>query len=131
MDTQEVLLEASPVVYKQSCPICHSTQDVKHDGRNKPRKIRHLSIFGRKSYLHVPTLRLACTRCRIGFVWTYDFVGPKQRYSRAFRIQTIEQALGSTVAHSAKMQEAPASMVQHASGCPSSRKQTLGGAGVA
>ena len=112
MDTQEVHLEASPIAYKQPCPICHSEQDVKRDGRNKPRKIRHLSIFGRKSYVHVPSLRLACTRCRISFVWTYAFVGPKQRYSRAFRIQTVEQALGSTAAHSARMQEAPASTVQ-------------------
>lgn len=76
MDTQEVHLDAPPVAYKQPCPICDSEQDVKRDGRNKPRKIRHLSIFGRKSYLLVPSLRLACTRCQISFVWTYDFVGP-------------------------------------------------------
>ncbi|MNE00231.1 Transposase [compost metagenome] len=113
MDTQEVHLEASPVAYKQPCPVCDSEQDVKRDGRNKPRQIRHLSVFGKKSYVHVPSLRLACTRCRISFVWTYDFVGPKQRYSRAFRSQTVEQALGSTAAHSARMQEAPASTVQH------------------
>lgn len=112
MDAQEVHLEASPVAYKQPCPICHSEQDVKRDGRNKPRKIRHLSIFGRKSYLLVPSLRLSCTHCRLHFVWTYDFVGPKQRYSRAFRTQTVEQALGSTAAHSARMQEVPASTVQ-------------------
>lgn len=127
MDTQEVHLEASPVVYKQSCPICHSTQDVKRDGRNKPRKVRHLSIFGRKSYLHVPSLRLACTCCRISFVWTYDFVGPKQRYSRAFRVQTVEQALGSTAAHSARMQEAPASTVQrmHQDALPAESKRLV------
>ncbi|SCW81632.1 hypothetical protein SAMN04487970_10551, partial [Paenibacillus tianmuensis] len=44
MDAQEVHLEALPVATKQPCPICHSEQDVKRDGRNKPRKIRHLSI---------------------------------------------------------------------------------------
>nr|WP_240644332.1 transposase family protein [Paenibacillus paeoniae] len=112
MDTQNVHLEASPVTYQQACPICGTEQDVKRDGRNKPRKIRHLSIFGRRSYLYVPSLHLACTRCRISFVWTDDFVGPKQRYSLAFRAQTVEQALGSTTAHSASMQEAPVSTVQ-------------------
>lgn len=112
MDTKEVHLKASPVNYKQPCPICNSKQHVKRDGRNNMRKIRHLSIFGRKCYLHIPSLRLACTHCRISFVWTYDFVGPKQRYSRAFRTQTVEQALGSTAAHSARMQESPASTVQ-------------------
>jgi transposase len=112
INTQEVHLEASPVARKQSCPICHSEEAVKRDGRNKPRKIRHLSIFGKKCYVHIPSVRLCCTRCRVSFVWTYDFVGPKQRYSRAFRAQTIEQALGSTAAHSARMQEAPSSTVQ-------------------
>ena len=53
-----------------------------------------------------------CTRCEVGFVWTYEFVGSKQRYSRLFRSHTVEQALGSTAAHSARMQQAPASTVQ-------------------
>jgi transposase len=112
MNTQEVHLKASPVAYKQPCPICHTDQHVKRDGRNKPRKIRHLSIFGKKSYVHIPSLRLTCTRCRIHYVWTYSFVGPKQRYSYLFRNQTVEQALGSTAAHSARIQAAPASTVQ-------------------
>nr|WP_234399852.1 transposase family protein [Paenibacillus popilliae] len=63
-----------PVTYKQPCPVCHSEQDVKRDGSNKPRKIRHLAVFGRKSYLHVPSIRLACSRCKVGFVWSYEFV---------------------------------------------------------
>nr|WP_267885650.1 hypothetical protein [Paenibacillus durus] len=92
--------------------MCQLEQDVKRDGRNKPRKIRHLNLFSKKSYLYVPSLRLACSRCRVGFVWTYEFVGPKERYSRLFRLQTVEQALGSTAAHSARMQEAPASTVR-------------------
>ncbi|AET61210.1 transposase IS204/IS1001/IS1096/IS1165 family protein [Paenibacillus terrae HPL-003] len=112
IDTKEVHLEASPVAYKQPCPLCHSEASVKRDGRNRTRQIRHLSIFGRKSYLHVPSIRMTCTRCRISFVWIYDFVGPKQRYSQAFRAQTVEQTLGSTAVHSALMQQAPVSTVQ-------------------
>ncbi|OXM13377.1 ISL3 family transposase [Paenibacillus herberti] len=108
----EVHLRAYPTARLQPCPICHSEHFVKREGKNTPRKIRHLSLFGKKSYLHVPALRLSCSRCRIGFVWAYYFVGPKQRYSRLFRNQTVEQALGSTAAHSAKMQETPASTVQ-------------------
>jgi hypothetical protein len=46
-----------------------------------------------------------CTRCEIGFSWTYAFVGPKQRYSTPFRSRAVEQALGSTAAHSTRMQE--------------------------
>lgn len=54
----EVHLEASPVAHKQPCPICHSEQAVKRDGRNKPRKIRHVSVIGKKCFLHIPSLRL-------------------------------------------------------------------------
>lgn len=112
MDSREVHFEASPLAYLQACPVCESKQHVKRDGRNRPRRIRHLSVFGKKSYLHIPSIRLACTRCQISFVWNYDFVGPKQRYSLAFRAETVAHALGSTAAHSARMQEAPASTVQ-------------------
>jgi len=112
IDTNEIHLEATPVAYKQACLICDSDEFVTRDGRNNPRKIRHLAIFEKKSYLHVPSIRLVCSHCRIGFVWIYDFVGPKQRYSRLFRSQAVEQALGSTAAHSAKILGAPASTVQ-------------------
>ncbi|WP_232238766.1 transposase family protein [Paenibacillus forsythiae] len=83
MDAHQVHLEASPVTDKQPCPVCHSEQYVKRDGRNKLRKIRHLAVFGRKSYLHVPSLRLACSRCSVGFVWSYEFVGPNSLYGIA------------------------------------------------
>lgn len=53
-----------------------------------------------------------CTCCEARFVWAYEFVGPKQRYSRLFGSHTVEQSLGSTAAHSARMQQAPASTVQ-------------------
>jgi hypothetical protein len=42
----EVHLEASPVAFKQACPLCHSEEAVKRNGRNTPRKIGHVSIFG-------------------------------------------------------------------------------------
>lgn len=53
-----------------------------------------------------------CTHCEAGFVWSYEFVGPKQRYSKLFCSHTVEQALGSTAAHSARIQQAPVSTVQ-------------------
>lgn len=111
-EMNEIHLEATPVAYKQACPQCCSEQSVKRNGSNDPRKIRHLAIFSKKSYLHVPSIRLVCSCCQIGFVWSYDFVGPKQRYSRLFRAQSLEQTLGSTAAHTARMQEAPASTIQ-------------------
>ncbi len=42
----------------------------------------------------------------------YEFVAPKQCYSKLFRSHTVEQSLGSTAAHSARMQHTPVSTVQ-------------------
>jgi transposase len=123
----EVHLEASPVGHKQPCPICHSEQAVKRDGRNTPRKIRHISIFGKKCFLHIPSVRLACSQCKVGFVWSYTWVGPKEQYSRLFRSQTVNQALGSTASHSARMQDLPASTVQrmHQEALPAENERLL------
>jgi transposase len=53
-----------------------------------------------------------CLSCDAGFVWMYAFVGPKRRYNHLFRERAAEQAFGSTAAHSALMQQAPASTVE-------------------
>jgi len=112
IDADELHIEALPLGDKQCCPCCGSDQDVIRKGANDRRIVRHLSVFEKQTYLHVPSIRMYCTRCEAGFVWAYEFVGPKQRYSRLFRSRTVEQALGSTAAHSARMQQAPASTVQ-------------------
>lgn len=77
--------------------------------------------------MHLPALRLACSRCQIGFVWSYSCVGPKEQYSCAFRSQTVEQALGSRAAHGERMQEAPASTVQrmHQEALPAESERLL------
>jgi transposase len=96
----------------QCCSICHSKENVIRKGSNNPRVVRHLAVFEKKTYLHVPSIRMSCSFCHTSFVWAYEFVGSKRRYSHRFRSQTVEQALGSTAAHSARMQLAPASTVQ-------------------
>lgn len=112
IDADELHIEAVPLGDKQGCPCCGSDQAVIRKGRNDTRIVRHLSVFGKKTYLHVPSIRMFCTRCKVGFVWSYEFVGSKQRYSKLFRSHIVEQALGSTAAHSAHMLQAPTSTVQ-------------------
>nr|WP_051236272.1 transposase family protein [Paenibacillus pinihumi] len=110
-DGDELHLEAVPVAQRQCCPVCQSMQHVIRKGNNGRRIVRHLSVFEKKTFLNVPALRLQCSACEVGFGWMYEFVGPKQRYSKLFRTQTVEQVLGSTAAHSARMQQTPASTV--------------------
>jgi transposase len=57
------------------------------------RTVRHLCVFEKKTYLHVPSIRMYCTRCEVGFVWTYEFVGSKQRYSRIFRSHIVSNII--------------------------------------
>lgn len=109
--SDELHMEAIPVSHKQGCPCCKSDQEVIRRGYNNMRKIRHLAGFEKKTYLCVPSIRMYCVNCELGFVWAYDFVGPKQRYSHLFRSRVVAQALGATAAHSAQMQQAPISTV--------------------
>lgn len=110
--TEELHIEAIPRSYKQCCSMCKSDQNVILKGSNGMRFVRHLPVFVKKAFLHVPSIRLFCTNCEVGFGWSFEFVGSKQRYSWLFRSHTVEQALGSTAAHSARLQQLPASIVQ-------------------
>lgn len=103
IDSEALHLEAQPVEPIQCCPICQLKEPVIRKGYNAARVIRHLPVFGKRVYLHLPSIRMFCSDCQVSFVWRYAFVGPKQRYSQYFRSQTVEQALGSTAAHSARM----------------------------
>ncbi|MEC0094418.1 transposase family protein [Paenibacillus macquariensis] len=86
----EIHIEASPVAHKQCCPICRSDEYVTRKGYNDTRTVRHLYVFEKIVYLLVPAIRMACSQCGVGFVWTYDFVGPKKRYSNLFRARAAE-----------------------------------------
>jgi transposase len=112
MSADEVHIEVKPASQKQCCPICRSDEFVILKGNNHPRTVRHLPAFGKRVYLVVPTIRMHCSTCEVGFVWVYEFVGPKRRYSNPFRERAAEQALGSTAAHSARIEQAPASTIQ-------------------
>lgn len=112
MNDDEVHIEVTPVAQKQCCPICRTDEFVTRKGSNHLRTVRHLPVFEKKTYLLAPAIRMKCKQCEAGFVWAYRFVGPKKRYSNLYQERAVEQALGSTAAHSARMQQAPASTVQ-------------------
>lgn len=89
MNADEIHIKASPVAPKQRCPICRSAEYVTRKGSNDTRTVRHLSVFEKIVYLWVPSIRMQCSQCNVGFVWVYDFVGPKRRYSNLFQPQHI------------------------------------------
>ncbi|WP_420832577.1 transposase, partial [Paenibacillus periandrae] len=112
MNVDDIQIEAVPMDSKQCCPICQSDEAVMLKGSNGIRCVRHLPAFEKKVVLLVPSIRMFCSNCEAGFVWMYAFVGPKRRYSHLFRERAVQQALGSTAAHSARMEQAPTSTIQ-------------------
>jgi transposase len=76
MNEDEVHIEVKPTSNKQCCPVCRRDKFVCLKGSNGFRKVRHLPAFGKKVYLIVPSIRMFCSSCEIGFVWLYEFVEP-------------------------------------------------------
>lgn len=64
VDSEALHLEAQPVDHIQCCPICQSMEHLTRKGRNCLRNIRHLAAFDKKTYLHVPSIRMACSAAR-------------------------------------------------------------------
>lgn len=104
----QILIEASPVEHTQCCPVCASAQTIRR-GTVYTRKVRHLSAFGQRVYLLLPVIRMSCTICHALFVWHYEFVAPKKRYTNAFEAALPKHVIGATVKHAARITETPAS----------------------
>lgn len=58
-------------------------------------------------YLLLPAIRLTCKDCHAHFVWHYDCVAPKKRYTKAFEATLPKQAIGATITHAARLSETP------------------------
>lgn len=109
-ENQEIFIYAQPVDYTQPCPICSSTQTVRR-GIAYTRKIRHLSAFGKRVFLQLPAIRLSCCSCHAKFVWQYECVAPKKRYTKAFEASLPKQVVGSTVKHASRVTNTPKTTV--------------------
>jgi transposase len=109
MDGQ-IFIDAEPVASHQPCPVCASVQTIRR-GINSIRKVRHLDSFGCVVYLNLPAIRLSCTSCGAHFVWSYNCVAPKKRYTKAFENSLPKQVVGATVIHAARVTNTPATTI--------------------
>lgn len=108
---KSLILEVTPTEHIQSCPVCLSEQ-VKRNGTPYKRRVRHLSMGVSHTYLLLPAIALECQNCGFHFVWQYDFVAPKKRYTIAFQNQCLQKGHGTTVKCLAKFEEAPYTTVE-------------------
>lgn len=107
----EIIIEAAPVEFKQNCPFCKGNQSVRN-GKDGYRRIRHLPIAGKKCILSVPKIRLKCKSCGATYAYEYAFVNGKQRYTKEYKSQIYETAVGSTVQHTAEITRTPYSTAE-------------------
>ena len=106
----QIFVEATPVASHQPCPICESHETIRR-GVSSIRKVRHLDAFGCVVYLKLPAVRLSCTSCFAHFIWLYDCVAPKKRYTKAFEASLPKQVVGATITHTARVTNTPPTTV--------------------
>ncbi|AXF55169.1 transposase [Salicibibacter kimchii] len=113
---KNVIFEVTPTEHIQPCPVCLSEQvkrnETKRNGTPYKRCVRHLSMGVSHTYLVLPAIAQACQSCGFHFVWQYDFVDPKNRYTIAFQNQCLQKGHGTTVKSLARFEEAPYTTVE-------------------
>ncbi|WHI59802.1 ISL3 family transposase [Mammaliicoccus lentus] len=105
-DQAVVYLRVAPVQSIQNCPYCGSRR-VNRDGILYHHHVRHLPLMNWRTILLVPAVNMKCKQCDGHFVWQYEFVKPKKRYTQAFQNQLIEQGQGTTVQAMSGFQNVP------------------------
>lgn len=106
----QIFIDAEPAASHQPCPVCASMQTIRR-GVNSIRKVRHLDAFGCVVYLNLPAIRLSCTSCGAYFVWAYDCVAPKKRYTKVFEQSLPKLVVGATVTHAARVMNTPTTTI--------------------
>ncbi len=76
------------------CTHCGSLSTEVHQEEN--RCIRHLDVWGKKTFLHFLSLRFKCEDCGRTFVEELPFVDAHRRQSTAFEMHIYQACLGST-----------------------------------
>jgi len=83
------------------CPRCGEVSAALHE--SEMRCVRHLDIWGKMTFLHFPSRRFDCDRCKKPFTETLPWIEEKRRQSSAFEryiYQRCQQTSKSAVAQS-------------------------------
>lgn len=71
------------------CPRCGSASESVHE--EKERCVRHLDIWGKRTFLHFYSRRFMCEECRKPFTESLSFVEKFRRHTAAFEQYIYEQ----------------------------------------
>jgi Transposase and inactivated derivatives len=95
----------------QPCPCCGSSHVIRR-GVSGYRRVRHLPIFGLKTILLLPRVRLSCKDCFFSYTLQYSFVLGKSRYTNQYKEQVADAAVGATVTNAARITKTPYSTAE-------------------
>lgn len=76
------------------CPYCGSLSTKIH--QEEQRCIRHLDVWGKKTFLHFLSRRFKCSDCGRTFTEELPFVDAHRRQSKAFEMHVYQACLSST-----------------------------------
>lgn len=76
------------------CPDCGSVSTEIH--QEQARCVRHLDVWGKKTFLHFLSRRFKCESCDNIFTEQLPFVDSHRRQSRAFEMHVFESCLAGT-----------------------------------
>ena len=82
------------------CPRCGVFSDVVHD--DEDRCVRHLDVWGKKTFLHFLSRRFDCEQCGRPFTEELSFVESHRRQTIAFERHVFESCLSSNKKRTAK-----------------------------
>lgn len=71
------------------CPHCNQVTDAVHD--HSERCIRHLDIWGKRTFVHFPARRFACEPCGKSFTEELVWLESQRRESTAYELHVYEQ----------------------------------------
>jgi transposase len=76
------------------CTHCGTLSTNVH--QEEPRCVRHLDVWGKKTFLHFPSRRFKCDECGRVFTEELSFVDSHRRQSAAFELHIYRSCLSST-----------------------------------
>ena len=92
------------------CPRCGALSETIHD--EEPRCVRHLDVWGKRTFLHFLSRRFDCEHCRRSFTEELAFIDAKRRQTRAFEQEIYRSCIGSNKKKVAKDKDLSQSSVR-------------------
>lgn len=94
----ELIIEVESTIKGTACRKCHQEAD-KGYGHDEARQVRHLSVFGLKTYVRFRPKRCECKQCPEKTTTTQqvEWCLPRSPHTRAFEEHILLQLVNSTV----------------------------------